>query len=152
LPHAKWLSEILRPKDHLVFSLAFPDRTISGISIHLTDSAGRTAILPPGEVFNSVYPLQYHLTKFIFLETTAPVLVLQTVDVPLARFLAHNRSLRLTQLRSVELQFTEGPGAILLDDIGFARCVQKRLSEGHGNNGSSSNSHQIKPMRAYNIQ
>ncbi len=90
------------------------------LTIELIDSSGKVSQLGLSDVFQLRPSLHARLTKISFLEEPTPVIVLQTVAIPLSRFLPPKSSLNLGNLSEVNFRFdNRTSGKILLDDIGF---------------------------------
>lgn len=115
----------LKPSDMLVFSIACPSQDKPpDVRIELRDEAGRTSQVPLEQVFPLEPPLSAYLTKMSLLEEPSPVIVLQTVSIPLSRFLALNPSIDLGKLKEVDFRFdSRRSGTVLLDDIGFDQQI-----------------------------
>ena len=111
----------LKATDVLVFSIACSDQqTPPDLSIELIDSTGRISELGLENVFSLKPTLHSYLTRMSFLEKPSPVNILQTVAIPLSRFLPLNSSLDLRKLSEVNFRFDgRRAGKVLLDDIGF---------------------------------
>ncbi len=111
----------LKSTDMLVFSIASPEQlTAPELSIELRDARGRISRLPLNRSFQLKAPLHSYLTRMSLLEEPSPVIVLQTVSIPLSQFLALNHSLDMGKLRDVDFRFdNRKSGTVLLDDIGF---------------------------------
>lgn len=111
----------IKPDSNLVFSIATPDQQASfDITLALTDSAGRMSQLPLRQFYDLHSPLLSRLTRMSLLETPTPVIILQTLSIPLDRFLAQNPALELDKLSSVSFILDKDHGGtILFDDIGF---------------------------------
>ncbi|HSB32413.1 MAG TPA: hypothetical protein VLD55_12485, partial [Candidatus Sulfobium mesophilum] len=111
----------LRPTNKFVFSIACPDQQMPpDLTIEMIDSSGKVSRLGLSDVYPLKPPLHSRLTKISFLEEPSPVMILQTVAIPLSRFLPAKSSLDLAKLREVNFRFDNGgSGKVLLDDIGF---------------------------------
>jgi hypothetical protein len=111
----------LQPSDMLVFSIAFPDQQQSfDMSIELTDAGGIYVRLPLKEVFALQMPLRSYLTTLNVLEEPSPQIVLQTISIPLSRFVDLNPSFNLENLQTISFLFDpSNSGAVLVDDIGI---------------------------------
>ncbi|HEY3488822.1 MAG TPA: hypothetical protein VGK27_01725 [Candidatus Deferrimicrobiaceae bacterium] len=112
--------EGMMPSDRLMFSIAFPDTTTSPeISVILTDRNGQSASLPLSRIFPVKPAQRYSLTRLGFLEKPSQVLILQTVSIPLARFMMSNPRLDLACIQRIDFKLDPNHrGRILLDDIG----------------------------------
>jgi dienelactone hydrolase len=121
LPETRVMSSKLKPTDMFVFSIACPDHQVpTDLSIELLDDAGRASRLPLSRVLSLRPPLHSYLTRMSLIEEPSPVTVLQTVSIPLSRFLDLNSSLDLRKLQQVNFRFDNTrSGSVLLDDIGF---------------------------------
>jgi len=111
----------IKSKDMLAFSIATPDKQASfDITIALADTAGRISQLPLRQFYDLRSPLLSRLTRMRLLETPTPVIILQTLSIPLERFLAQNSALELDKLSKVSfIPDKDHAGTILLDDIGI---------------------------------
>lgn len=112
--------EGMKPSDRLMFSIGFPDTTTSPeISVVLTDRNGQSASLPLSRIFPVKPAQRYSLTRLGFLEKPSQVLILQTVSIPLTRFMMSNPRLDLACIQRIDFQLDPiHRGRILLDDIG----------------------------------
>jgi dienelactone hydrolase len=121
LPEKQVRAWKLKFNDMLVFSIACPyQETPPEVTIELRDETGRVSQVPLEQVFPLQPPLSAYLTKMSVLEEPSPVIVLQTVAIPLSRFLALNPSIDLRKLQEVNFRFDgTRSGTVLLDDIGF---------------------------------
>ncbi len=107
--------------DRIMFSIVCPDlQATPDVGIKLTDISGKSSQIQLSHAIALHQPLHYLLTKLNILEEPSPVLILQTVSIPLARFLEINPTLDQSRLREIDFVFNnDKPGTILLDDIGF---------------------------------
>jgi hypothetical protein len=121
LPRDQVQSWGLTSRDMLVFSIAGPDRDASfDVTLELIDAAGEKSQLPLKQFYALQPSLQSRLTKLSFIEEPTQVLILQTVSVPLNRFLAQNPSLALSKLSEISFVLDKDhAGTVLPDDIGF---------------------------------
>jgi pimeloyl-ACP methyl ester carboxylesterase len=121
LPEEKVRNWKLKSTDMLVFSIACPDQqTPPNLNIELIDATGKASQFALNDVYSLTPMLYSNLTKISFIERPSPVIVLQTVAIPLKWFLELNSSLDLGRLNEVNFRFDKGrSGKVLLDDIGF---------------------------------
>jgi dienelactone hydrolase len=121
LPEKRVRTWKLSPTNMFVFFIACPDQQVPpDLTIELIDSFGKVSQLALRDVFPLQSPLYSRLTKIGFLEVPSPVIVLQTVAIPLSRFLPAKSSLNLAKLSEVNFRFdNRTSGKVLLDDIGF---------------------------------
>jgi hypothetical protein len=71
-------------------------------------------------VFTMQQQIHVTLTKFRLFERPTPVIVLQTLSIPLSQFTDHESKLDLKSLREIDFFFGgEKAGKAVLDDIGF---------------------------------
>jgi dienelactone hydrolase len=112
---------VTKSSDFLMFSIAIPDATTTpAIRIRVKDGSGQSATLPLREIFPVPPAQRYRLTRLGFLETPSQVLVLQTVSIPLKRFVDTNPRFDPGTLREIDLLFDRNSsGKVLIDDIGI---------------------------------
>ena len=120
LPQKKVKSWRLKPEDMLVFSMAVPDQqSVPDLSIEVNDENGRAAQLPFSSVF-TLTPLRSRLTRLGMMEEPSPQVVLQTISIPLSRFVEINPLFEPKKLRKIDFIFDRSSsGAVFLDDIGI---------------------------------
>ncbi len=111
----------LKPNDMFVFSIALPyQQPLPALNIELTDIDGISAKLPLNQVFSLQMPLRSHLTKLNLLEEPSPQIVLQTISIPLSRFVDLNPSFDPGKLQTISFLFDPGrAGTVFLDDVGL---------------------------------
>ena len=120
LPQKKVKSWRLRPEDALVFSIACPDQqSVPDLSIEVSDENGGSARLPFSSVF-TLTTLRSRLTRLGMMEEPSPQVVLQTISIPLSRFVKTNPLFEPKKLQKIDFIFDRSSsGAVFLDDIGI---------------------------------
>jgi len=92
-------------------------------TIEVQDRGGQTIAFPLSEVARLLPPLSAKFTKFSMIEQlygSPSEPVLQTIEVPLARFVELNKRFNPTEIASVRFRFDRSPsGVIILDEVGF---------------------------------
>jgi hypothetical protein len=92
-------------------------------SIEVQDRRGQTVVLPLSDVARLMPPLAAKFTKSSLLEglyDSPSQPVLQTIGVPMARFVELNRQFNPSQIASVRFCFDRSAsGVIILDEVGF---------------------------------
>jgi dienelactone hydrolase len=93
------------------------------LTVEVVDRAGASARLPLS-AFSLLQPqVEAQLGKAAFIQVAAPSeVVFQTLEFPLASFVAANPNLDPADLATVRLVFDRTPaGVVVLDDVGFRR-------------------------------
>jgi hypothetical protein len=121
LPQRELKSWKIKPRDTLMFSIAFLENQQSpDINIELTDDAGTYVQLPLKVIFPLQMPLLSYLTKLNILEDPTPQIVLQTISIPLSRFMDLNPSFNLNNLATINFLFdSSSSGTVFIDDVGI---------------------------------
>ncbi|WP_138753363.1 alpha/beta hydrolase [Paenibacillus sinopodophylli] len=138
-----------KASDNLVFSMAILERDLlsnadkegkeanavtnalpplPAIEIELTTAEGESAevelstvmpVTPPSYTsFMTLSWLEDRMKKAKFKQSTEPVF--QTFTVPLEHFQIGDSSFESKEIRTITFRFADGPGKVMLDDIGFA--------------------------------
>ncbi len=121
LPESVVHSWQLKPSNLLLFSIAYFDQqTPPNVTVQLIDSSGRVARIPLSRVISLQQPLYSSVTRLSFLEKPTPVTILQTVSIPLSRFVDLDPPLDLRGLREIDFLFgNDKPGIVMIDDVGI---------------------------------
>jgi dienelactone hydrolase len=92
-------------------------------TLEVEDGRGQKATLPLSSVVRLLPPLKSQFTKYSLLEENykaASEPILQTVEVPLKRFIDQERRFNPATIRSIRFRFDRSPsGVIILDEVGF---------------------------------
>jgi hypothetical protein len=93
------------------------------LTLELVDQSGQSAALPLSQIARLLPPLTARFTKSPMLEErfgSPSEPVLQTIEVPLARFVGTNRRFNPGKIATVRFRFDRSPaGVIILDELGF---------------------------------